>query len=164
MLGRIENFVGCALLDDFAIAHDDHPVTHTGHNAHIVRDQNNPCPGLTLEFIHQLQHLSLNGHVQRGRGFVGNQNLRATEHRNSDHDALAHAARQFMRELFHAARCFGDAHMLQPFYAAGIGLCALQPFVQGQDLAHLRADGHVRGETRQWVLKYHRHFSAANAA
>ena len=56
----------------------------------------------------ELQDLRLGRHVERGRGLVGDQQLRVAGQRRGKRDALAHAARQLER---HAVRdvLVGDA-------------------------------------------------------
>ena len=51
-----------------------------------------------LQVLQQLENLCLDGHVQGGGRFVGNQQLRRTGERHGDHDALALATGQHVRE------------------------------------------------------------------
>ena len=73
-------------------------------------------PGLLLEVAHQVQDLGLDGHVQRGRGLVGDEQLRLAGERHGDHHALRHAARHLVRVGLDAPVRVGDAdhaHQLQ---------------------------------------------------
>ena len=46
---------------------------------------------------HQVQHLRLDGHVERRRRLVGDQQLRIAGHRHGDHHPLPHPARELVR-------------------------------------------------------------------
>ncbi len=146
------------------MTHDDDAVAHTGHNAHIVGNEGDARTGFAFQFVHQLQHLRLHGHIERSRRLVGQQELRIAEHGDRNHDALAHAAREFMRELVHPACGFRDSHILQPIDTDPVGSFPLQPFVKSEHFAHLRADGHVRRQAGQRILEDHGHPGTANFA
>jgi hypothetical protein len=57
--------------------------------------------------------LRLHGHIERRRGFVGDQQLRIAHQRHRDHDPLAQAAGELMRILAEPHSRRGDAHALQ---------------------------------------------------
>ncbi len=57
----------------FAAIHHLHPVGHFGDHAHIVSDKNHSHLHLFLQHADQLQNLRLNGDVERGSRFIGNQ-------------------------------------------------------------------------------------------
>ena len=52
----------------------------------------------------QRQHLRLHGDVERGRRLVGDDQLGVARHRHGDHGALAHAARELVRDIAGRAR------------------------------------------------------------
>ena len=54
---------------------------------------------LVAQLTHQLQNLRLNGDIECRRGLIGNQHLGVASQRNSNHDALAHAARKLVRKV-----------------------------------------------------------------
>ena len=64
---------------------------------------------LLLQLEQQLHDLRLGGHVERGGGLVGDQQLGPAGERHGDHDALPHAAGQLVRVLVEAALGGGDA-------------------------------------------------------
>ena len=79
-------------LDDTPAIHDRDPVRDLGDDAEIVGDQDHSGACLPLAPGQERQHLRLHGHVERGRGLVGDDDLGASRHRHRDHRALAHAA------------------------------------------------------------------------
>ena len=97
MLGRREDRVGVGLLDDPAGVHDRDLVGHLGHHAEVVGDDDDGGVELALQPLDQLEDLRLDGHVERGRRLVGDQQLRVVGQRHRDHRALAHAARELVR-------------------------------------------------------------------
>lgn len=137
-------------------------VAHFGHNAKIVRNEDGRGVELRLELSHELEHLRLNRHVERGCGLVGDEKLGAAGQGNGDDHALLHATGELVRilaaslgrnadELEHVARSFG-----------GLVLAAL--IVEPDDLRNLLADGEHRVEARHRVLKDHRDALATDIA
>ena len=164
MLRIVENLVDRACFNNLASAHHNDPVTHTRHHAHIVRDQGNPGASFALQLIHQIEHLSLHGHIESCGWLVGQKKLRPAKHGNRNHNALPHAARKLVRELIHTAASFRDTDMFQPINANLVCFFALQAFMKLQDLAHLGTHGHMWCQARQRILEDHRHSVAANIA
>ena len=96
-----------ALLDHAARVHHEDPVGDPGDHAHVVRDQHDGHPVRSLQRADQLEDLGLDGHVERGRRLVGDQQLRVARERHRDHHALAHAAGELVREARRAAPARG---------------------------------------------------------
>ena len=84
-----------------------------GHDAEVVRDEHHRHVALALLLLQQVEDLGLHGDVERGRGLVGEQQLRAARERDGDHDALAHASGELVRVLRQATLGLGDADRLQ---------------------------------------------------
>ena len=61
-----------SILNAMSRIHNQDPIRHLGHHAHIMRDEHNGGSRLTLHAIDNLQDLSLNSHVKRRCGFVAN--------------------------------------------------------------------------------------------
>ena len=96
------------LLDDLARVHHRDVVGAAGDDAEVVGDEHHRHEALALLRLQQVEDLGLHGHVERGRRLVGEEQLRAAGERDRDHHALAHAARQLVRVLAHAALGLGD--------------------------------------------------------
>jgi len=89
---RVAHHIGGeALFHHRAGVHHIHPVAELRHQRHVVGDQQDGSAFLPGLFAQQQQHLALYGHVQRGGGFVGNQQLRFAGERQGNHYPLAHA-------------------------------------------------------------------------
>lgn len=69
----------------FAAAHHQHPVGNLRHHAHVVSNEDHPHLHLPLQHADQLQDLRLNGDVEGGGGFIGNQQRRFAGERHGDH-------------------------------------------------------------------------------
>ena len=69
--------------------------------------------GVALQRAQQRDDLRLDGHIERGRRLVGDQELRPADERHGDHDALAQAARQLVRILLGAPFGVADADLAQ---------------------------------------------------
>ena len=68
---------------------------------------------LLLQIAEQLQIARLYRDVQSGRRFVCDQQFRAACHSDRAHDALSHAAAEFMGELASASLWIGDRNAVQ---------------------------------------------------
>ena len=64
-------------LDDAAGVHHDDVVGELGDDAEVVRDEDDRRAGLLAQHAHQVEDLRLDGDVERGGGFVGDQQRRA---------------------------------------------------------------------------------------
>ena len=79
----------------------------------VVRDEQHREPIVAREGGDDVEHLRLDGHVQRRRRLVGDQQPRLVDQRCRDHHALAHAARQLVRELSQDLLGIAEAHLAQ---------------------------------------------------
>ena len=127
-------------------------------------DQDQRQARLALQVAQQVEDLRLHGHVERGGRFVGDQQLRARRQRHRDHDALAHAAREFVRIGVEPAARRRDLHLLEQFERALPRLGPAEPAAPAQHLGDLRADAHDRIERGHRLLEDHRHVAAAMRA
>ncbi len=114
-----------------------------------------------LQIADEAEDLRLDGDVERGGGLVGNEDARVACQGQGNHGALAHTARQFVRELFGAARGIGHLHQLQRLEGA-LHRRAMANFAM---LAHgfgdLFANGQHWVECGQRLLEDHRDALAA---
>ncbi len=93
MLRRLEQILHGAGFHDLAVIHDDDLVGDVGDHAQVVRDQQQRHLQFLLQIDHQFQDLRLDGDIQRGGRFIGDQQGRPADQRHRDHRALAQAAR-----------------------------------------------------------------------
>ena len=77
MLRVLEDLAHRTVLDDAAGIHDRDFVGDFRDDAEIVRDEQERHPRLALEIADEVEDLRLDGHVERRRGLVGDQQLRA---------------------------------------------------------------------------------------
>ena len=93
--------------------HNDHPLGHFGHRAHVMGDQNNGCPGLFTQVTQKIKNLCLNGDIQRRRGFIRNQNFWCAGQSHCDHRPLPLSTGHLKRVIAGAALGVGNAHRVQ---------------------------------------------------
>ena len=95
MRRTLEQIVDRRLLDLAAGIHHHDAVGVLRDHAHVVRDQDDRGAKRVAQFAHQVEDLRLDGDVERGGRFVGDQHLRVARQRHGDHHALPHAARSW---------------------------------------------------------------------
>ena len=88
----VEDLAAGADLHDIPGVHDRHAVRHIGDHAKIVRDIDRGQVQLVHQVINQADDLRLDGHVQRGRRLVTDQDTRVAGQRDGDDHALPHTA------------------------------------------------------------------------
>jgi hypothetical protein len=87
-------------LDEAAeIHHADAVAHHVPHDREVVADEQVGQPELALQVLHQVQDLRLHRDVERRGRLVADQELGVGGQRARDRDALALAAREFVREF-----------------------------------------------------------------
>ena len=94
---------GGGVLDDPAGVHDGDLVGAAGHHAEVVGDEDHGHGTLPLLGGQEVEDLGLHRDVETGGGLVGQQQLGAAGQGDGDHDPLAHAARQLVGVVPHAA-------------------------------------------------------------
>ena len=85
--------------DDLAVLHDADMVGHVPHDAEVMGDEQHGHAHFALQFLQQLQNLRLHRDVERGRRFIGDEQVGIVGKRHGDHHALALAARKLMRKI-----------------------------------------------------------------
>ena len=112
--------------------------------------------------LHDVEDLRLDGHIEGGGRFVGDQNLGIARQRDGDHHALPHAPRELVRKVAQASGRFGDAHEIEqlrgPF--AGSGLVHAEMDAQG--LRQLVAHGEHGIQRRHRILEDEPHPGTAH--
>ena len=74
-----------------------HTVAASTDHRQVVRDKQQRQPALAAQPVQQLENLARNAGIQRGGGFVGDQQHGFAGQRHGNHGALLHAAREFVR-------------------------------------------------------------------
>ena len=162
MLRRAEHVGDRPALDDTAGVHDDDVVTHLGHDAQVVRDQQDRHPALVAKVEQQVEDLLLDRHVERGRRLVRDQELGVAGERDRDHHPLAHTARHLMRVVTRAARRLGDAHELEHLDRARMRRLRPHALMRAHGLGDLVGDRVDRVQRRHRLLEDHRDLVAAD--
>ncbi|MCB2031714.1 MAG: hypothetical protein KDH18_25210, partial [Rhodoferax sp.] len=98
--------------------------------------------------LEQDQHLDLRRHVQRRRGFVQHQDVRAAGHGHGSHGALQLATRGLVRIPVAEGLVVGQVERLEQLARPGLGLLPRHDAVDGRRLADLVHDGVGRVEGR----------------
>jgi len=164
VLRRAEQLRDACRLDDAACVHDHHLLSVLSHDSKIMRDEQNAHVKLTLQVRQKVQNLSLNGDVERRRGFVRNEQVGRAGECHGNHDPLPHATGELMRVGVHALlRCW-NTHRLQQFERSRFHGRAGHPLVQPQPLGDLALDGEHRIERSHRLLEDHRNSIAAHSA
>ena len=99
----VEDTIHIAMFHDLALIHHHDVIRHFRDHAKIMRNEEDGKAYLLLQFQQQMNDLSLDGHIERGRRLIGNQQFRATAQGDCDHHTLGHASRQFVRVHVHDA-------------------------------------------------------------
>jgi hypothetical protein len=151
-----------SLLDDAAVAHDEDAVGDLAHNGEVVRDEEHGEAVLDAEAFEECDDLGLNGDIERGGGFVGDEKARAIDERHGDHDALPLTAGELVREVVEAALWVGKCNFMKCGDDAGVQLGAGDTRIVGEDgFGDLPADAHDGVERRHGLLKDHGEGAAA---
>jgi hypothetical protein len=148
--------------DDATGIHDGHVVGMVRHHPEVVGDEEHAHAGLGLQPAHQREDLGLDRHVQCSGRFIGDQQAGLARHRQRDHHALAHAARELVRILMLPLLRRRDLDQLEHAQGLRAGCRAIEPLVQAQRFGDLLADGEERIQARHRLLEDHRHLVAAN--
>ena len=156
-MGRAgEQRTGRRLLHDPAGVHHADPVAQGRHHPQVVGHEHDGRTQPVPDLPEQREDLGLDGHVERGRRFVGQQHPWLAGQRHRDHDPLAHAARELVGIAVQPVRCVGHVHLLEELRRPGARLGPAHAPVHLQDLAHLAADREVGVQGAHGVLEDHR--------
>lgn len=164
MRGAAEQRVHRGLFGAASAVHDEHVVGDARHHAQVVRDHQDAQSAFLLEAGDQFEDLRLDGDVERGGRFVGDEQFGFAGQGHGDHGALAHAAEELVRVLPRPAGRFGDADLAEHVHGPSAGDASGTAEVVAVGLRDLFAD-RVRGVQRgQRVLEDHRHPASAQPA
>ena len=137
MRRRGENRFRVAGLHHLAAPHHIDAVGEAPDDAKVMRDEDDGHAEPFLQPRQQLQYLRLHGDVERRRRLVGDEQRGIVGDGHGDHDALALAAREFMRIGIEAALGLGYAHELQQLERPRARLARPHAGVELQRLAQL---------------------------
>ncbi len=158
----VQHLGGRSAFHDAAGIHDGDIIGIVGHQAQIMRDQQD---GKTERLLQPRQHVedfALHGDVQRRGGFIGDQHPGPPRHGDGDQHALAHAARQAVGKFPHQTPGIGQPHQFQQFAHPCIEILAGQFFVRQHRFAQLAADAHHGIERALRFLEDHGNLAAAD--
>src|SRR5450759_3848303 len=156
MLGVREHVNGRARLDHPPRVHHHHALAHAGHHAEVVCDQDGGRAEVAVDMAQQVEDLGLDGDIQGGGRFVGDQDLRRGGETHRDHGPLAHPTGKLVRVI--ASACLGrrDAHPAQHRHRHGHRLGPVQAVMQANRLRNLPTGPEDRVQGRHRVLNDHR--------
>ena len=92
-----KNFLRRSHFDQAAGVHHSDAVRHLRDYGKIVGDEQHRQREFLAQLAEQVEHLRLDGDVERGRRLVGNQQRRPVHHRHGNHHALALSAGELVR-------------------------------------------------------------------
>ena len=156
-----EQLIGHRDLDDPAQVHDRDPVADVLDHRQVVGDEQVGQPELLLQLFQQVEHLRLDGHVQRGDGFIANDQLGVDCQCPGDADALPLPSGKLVRIAIHMVRRETDdlEQLLHPPYL----LLAVGQVVDLQWLPDDVTHGHARVQRRVGILEDDLHVPAQPA-
>ena len=97
MLGVTDNVCGRTDFDQFAAVENGQPVGDLVGDAQIVGDHQDRAAEVVAQLAQQVQQLCLYGHVERGGGFVGDDQRGPAGHRDGGHHPLPQPAGELVR-------------------------------------------------------------------
>ena len=160
--GLHEDVLDRRLLHHLARVHHHDALGHLGDDAEVVADEQDRDPGVGLHLADELEDVRLHGDVERGRGFVGDQERGLARQRHRDHDPLAHAAAERVRVLRRARLPPRDLHPVEHLDRALPRVLARHVHVAADGLGDLLADGERRVERANRLLEDHGHAGTAD--
>ncbi|MCY1521210.1 hypothetical protein D9M68_560130 [compost metagenome] len=160
--GPVQHFLRRPLFDQDAFFHDGDPMGDLGHHPEVVGDEHHAHAFLFLDAGDERQDLRLRGDVERGRGFVGDQQRGLQRQGHGDHHALALSSGQPERIDVVKRGGIGQADEGKHFQRARHALGAGIGVVHAHDLADLLAHRHQRVQRREGFLEDHGHVLAAH--
>ena len=148
----VEDLVGGAVFDNFAAKHNDHLVGKSRYDAKIVRDEDYGHADFLPEGFEQVDDLFLNSDIEGGCRLVGDQDFWAAGQGHSDHDALLHAATEFMGIGAIPLGGVADADLLKQANDLSFDVWVVR-LVELDGFSDLIADREYRVEGRSGLLK-----------
>jgi len=164
MRGRVENIGLRAKLDQAAGVHDRDAIGYVRDDGEIVRDEEHRQSEFMAEVVEQVEDLLLDSDVERGGGFVGDEQLRAVDNGHGDHDALAHASGELVWITAGALAGIGNGNVAHAFNSSTARFRFGDAVVREDGFRDLLADAHDRVERGHGLLENHGHARPAKLA
>ena len=154
---RAVDLLGVGDLHDAAEVHDGDAVGDVAHHGQVVRDEDVRQPELVLQVLQQVDHLRLDGHVERGHRLVADDQLGPQGDGPGDADALSLSPGELVGVAVEVLGVEADAghQVLDLGLDATRRLDALHLERRGDDAT----DGVPRVERRVRVLEDHLHLA-----
>ena len=94
----IQQAITRRIFDDAPRIEHQHPIAESGHQRQVVADEQQ-CPVVPMgQSFEQRQDLGLDRHVERGRCFIGDQQIRLVRQGHGNGHTLTLATRELVRE------------------------------------------------------------------
>ena len=151
-------------LHRLARVHHADPVAGLQHQPEVVADEEHRGAELAPEILDQLHDPGLDGHVERRRRLVEDQERRLRHQRHGDDDALLLPARELVRVAAEDPLRIRQPHRLDHAQRLGAGGRRARPLVDHRHFHELPVDLHGRVEARHRLLVDHRDLGAADPA
>ena len=159
--GCAGDFGGGAALHDAAGVHDHDCVGCLGEEAEVVGDEDEGHSARGAEGDQQVHDFGLGCDIQRGGGFVGDDEVGFGDEGGGDDDALSHSAGEFVGVGAHSLVRGGDGDFAEFLEGDVFRVRALGDAVRGEDFGELVADGEDGVEGGHRVLKDGGDFASA---
>ncbi|OMQ46553.1 hypothetical protein BKP54_01570 [Ensifer sp. 1H6] len=135
--------------------HDENAVAEIAHKVQVVTDHDEANAAVAHEAVEDIQHLKPDGNVERGGGFVGDDEIWVCQKHHRDHYTLTHAAGYFMRVLIIDPLRVTNLDGFQHGERLVTGLCLRASEVAQIGLCHLVANTPDRVEREFGILEDH---------
>ena len=93
----LQHFFGGTRFDLFAEFEHHDLIGDFTYYPEVMRNEKDRCAVLLLKFQNELQNARLRCHIERGGGFVADQQIGLKQESHCNHNALALSARKLMR-------------------------------------------------------------------
>lgn len=141
------------MFDDPSRVHDGHRIGDSRDEPEIMRDQDHGHPEFVARFHEQLEDLRLDGHIERGRRLIRNEEPRLSDESHRDHDPLTHPPGKLVGVLTKPPVGGRDPDEGEHVGRLPQGASALHPTMDAQDLGDLIANGMQGIEGRHRILE-----------
>ena len=164
MLRRFEDCLDAPRLDDFAMPHHRDIVGKLAHDVEIMRDEQHRHSVPLLQILQERENLRLHRNIERGRRFVGDEEIGPVGEAHGNHHALTLTAGKLMRIGRKALRRIGNADLAQQFDDTPRQRRPFARTVKLENLADLPRDRLQRVERGHRLLEDHGDGGAADRA